>query len=298
MLEIQSTEKIIECDFGEQCHDTGNHQMTGSNDNRATTCATEEGCSEAKELHRKFRKLVEQLGESDERLESGSMIDIATGTNFADRSAAKRMAMMCALDAVSGFLSSEGIHSKALHQLWYDLQQLRLGVTPGALSAKKPQAGRRPDSFKVSELKGRMAGIARLRIASGELRNDAAAWVARKLRPPLASQLSSKPIEASTVKEWMDQYDCGANILDLFESEEKRRDFESCFAVPAAVDEDEDEESIDRRVRQWAFLRDHVPENKKGNSLAGLMGFMIQVYIGYHHPNFDRLLADLEEQWG
>jgi hypothetical protein len=272
--------------------------MTRSKVNRTTARSTEEDCSEAKELHRKFRKLAKELGEIDEQLESGSMIDIATGANFTDWSAAKRMAMMYAVDEVSVFLRSEGVHSKVLYQLWYDLQQLRLGRTPEALTAKKPQAGRKHDSFKVSELKGRIAGIARLRMASGELRDNAAAWVARKITPQLASKLSSKPIEVSTVKQWMDQYDCGADIVELFASEEKRKDFESCLGVPAAADEDEDEESIDRRVRMWAFLRDHVPENKKAksrNSLGGLIGFMIEVYLGSHQPNFNLLLADLEE---
>jgi hypothetical protein len=269
--------------------------MTRSKVNQTMARSTEEDCSEAKELHRKFMKLVKELGEIDEQLESGSMIDIATGANFTDWSAAKRMAMIYAVDAVNSFLAPE---SKALRLLWHDLQQLRLGRTPEALTAKEPQAGRKPDSFRVAGLKGRIAGLARLRMASGELRNDAAAWVARKITPQLASKLSSKPIEASTVKEWMDQYDCGADIVDLFASEEKRKDFESCLGAPAAADEDEDEESIDRRVRMWAFLRDHVPENKKAksrNSLAGVMGFMIEVYLGSYQPNFNLLLADLEE---
>jgi hypothetical protein len=248
------------------------------------------------ELHRKFRALVQELGEIDEQSESGSMIDTATGTNFSDPTAAKRMAMIYAVDAVRRFLTMERATSNVLHQLWLDLQQLRVGVASGALIAKKAPAGRKPDSPGLSELKGRIAGIARLRIASGQARNEAAAWVARKIPRGLASRLSSKPIEASTVKEWMDQFDCGANILEVFASEEKRKDFEFCFAAPTATDEDED--SVDRAVQQLAFLREHVPENKRRNAIAGMMGFMMEVYIGYragNGPNFDHLFADLEE---
>ena len=239
-------------------------------------------------VHRKFGALVQELKEIDQELQSGSMIDSATGTNFSDPSAAERMAAIYAVDAVQSFLMSEGACCKVLVRLSNDLQQLRFGVASGALTAVRPPAGRKGDAPAVSELKGRVAGIARLLIESGQLesgklesvRNRAAAWVARKIPARLASRLSSKPIEASTVKEWMDQYDCGANILDVFASEEKQKEFESCFAAATEVDGDEEEEkdAIDRTVRQWSFLREHVPEHKKHkrrNSLSGMLSVRI-----------------------
>jgi hypothetical protein len=269
--------------------------MARSKANPATAGSTAED-----ELHRKFGELVQKLSEIDGEIQSGSMIHIATGTNFSDPSAAKRMAMIYALDAVLSFLWSEGAYCKSLFQLSHDLQHLRFGVASGPLTAVKPRAGRKPDSHQLSTLKGRIAGIARLLIESGQSRNDAAAWVARKIPDRLADRLSSKPIEASTVKEWMDQCDCGAKILDVFASEEKQKEFETCFAA-AEMDGDEEEDAIDRRVRLWAFLREHVPEHKKhkrGNSISGMMGFMFEIWIGSlfgYRPNFDHLFADLEE---
>jgi hypothetical protein len=275
--------------------------MTRSTVAQTTLRSIVKDCSETADLHRKFGALVQELKEIDQDLQSGSMIDIAAGTNFSDPSAAERMAIIYAIDAVQSFLASEGAWCKVLFRLSHDLQQLRFGVASGSLTAVKPRAGRKGDAPAVSELKGRVAGIARLLIESGQSRNDAAAWIARKIPDRLADRLSSKPIEASTVKEWMDQYDCGANILDVFASEEKQREFESCFATPTEVDGAEEEDAIDRTVRLWAFLREHVPEHKKQkrrNSISGMKGFMIEIYIGSlfgYRPNFDHLFADLEE---
>jgi hypothetical protein len=251
------------------------------------------------ELHRKFRALIQELREIEEELESGSMIDVKTATNFTDRSAAERMAMIYAVDAVNRFLTLQGATCKILFQLSFDLQQLRFGVAAGPLSPERPLAGRKKDSPEISYLKGRIAGIARLQVKSGQPRNDAAAWIARKIPVRVASRLSSKPIKASTVKEWIDQYDCGANILDVFASQDKRKDFESCFPAPTGMGKDEDEDSCDRFARQLTFWGELVPEHKRRNSIPGIMGFMFEICEGYladgRPLNFAQLLADLEE---
>jgi hypothetical protein len=93
----------------------------------------------------------------------------------------------------------------------------------------------------------------------------------------------------------MEQYDCGAKIIDVFASEEKRKQFESCFAVPTAAEGEEDEVSLD--LTRMDLLRECVPENRRRNSVFGLMGF-IMVYIDYldgNQPKFNHLFADLEE---
>jgi hypothetical protein len=249
------------------------------------------------ELHRKVKALVQELREIEEELESGSMIDVKTATSFSDRSAAERMAMIEAVDAVRRFLTSEGARCKILYQLWLDLQQLRFGVASGALTPKV-LAGRKKDSPEVSFLKGRIAGIARLAMTSGQSRNDAAAWVARKIPARLESRLSSNAINASTVKEWIDQYDCGANFLEVFASEETRKDFASCFPAPTETGKDEDKDTGDRAARQLTFLRELVPQHKRRNSMHGTMGFIFQIsaYLADGRPpNFDHLLADLEQ---
>jgi hypothetical protein len=194
------------------------------------------------------------------------------------------------------FLASEGARSEILDELLHDLRQLRFGVASGALTPKV-LAGRKKDSPEVSFLKGRIAGIARLQMMSGQSRDYAAAWVARKIPTGLESQLSSKAIKASTVKEWIEQYDCGvANILKVFSSEEKVKDFESCFRAPGTGKDDDD--SSDRFVRQLTFLRELVPENKRRNSFRGIQGFIFQISAYFADgcpPNLDHLLTDLEE---
>jgi hypothetical protein len=251
------------------------------------------------ELHREFSKFVRALGEIDEELKSGAMVDIVAGKNFSDQCAAERMAMMYAVDAVNHFLASQGINCKILHQLWLDLQQVRLGSAVGRLTPK-PRAGRKKDSCEVAYLKGRIAGIARLKMTSGQSRDDAAAWVARKIPAGLASQLSSKPIEKSTVKEWIDQYDCGADLIEVLASDEKRKVFESCFPAPTETGKDDDEDPCEREAQRLISLRELVPQHKRRNSISGLVGFMSEIYAasvadGYR-PNFDHLLTDLEER--
>ena len=183
------------------------------------------------------------------------------------------MAAIDALGAVNCFVMRDGFFCSVLYQLRLDLMELRFGVATPLLTPPKVPAGRKQDTPSVSELKGRIAGIARLQMASGQSRDrGAAAWVARKITSGLASRISSKPfVKASAVKEWMDRYDCGVKILDMFARKDEREAFASLFFVPAAPDKD----FIDRVMQQLQFMREHVPENKRRNSIHGTLGFMI-----------------------
>jgi hypothetical protein len=253
--------------------------------------------SKRQKLYRDFTALVRELADIDAQLEAGSLIDVATGEKLSDPSAAERSAAISALDAVNYFLNSERIHCRILYQLHIYLNELRFGITTAVLRPPKPRGGRKQDSAEVSTLKGGIAAIARLQMASGQSRDQAAAWVARKISSALASRLSSKPfIKAGAVKEWIDRYDCGAKILEMFTRDDERKAFESCFPVSTAADED----STDRYLRQMEFLRDHVPENKRCNPMHGVRGFMIVLHSGAlylaegYRPNFDHLFTDLE----
>jgi hypothetical protein len=262
-----------------------------------------EATSKKQKLYREFRALTRALADIEVELESGGIIDNATGESFSDPSAAERWAMIFALDAVNRFLLFQGIHSRLLYQLGIDLDALRFGIASPLLTPLRARAGRKQDSRVVSELKGRIARIARLQMASGQSRDHAAAWAARKITPALASRLSSKQvIQASAVKEWMDRYDCGTKILDMFARNDGREAFESCFLVSNAADEG----TTNRFIRQMEFLRQHVPENKRLNPIHGLLGFMIEAYSGalhfahlvegHHQPNFNQLFIDLERR--
>jgi hypothetical protein len=76
-------------------------------------------------------------------------------------------------------------------------------------------------------------------------------------------------------------------------------DFESCFPAPTETGKDEDKDPCDLFAGQLAFLRDLIPEHKRRNSTPGIMGFMVEICEGYladgRPPNFDHLLADLDE---
>jgi hypothetical protein len=246
-----------------------------------------------RKLYHNFRTLVGELADIDAQLKSGSLIDTSTGKNFSDPAAAERLAMIYTLDALRCFLNSQGFYCDILFDLSHYLMDLRHGRTAASLTANKARAGRKHDSPEISHLKGRIAGIARLQMTLGQTREAATAWVARKIPSELASRLSSKPIEVSSVKEWMERYDCGGKILDMFASGEGRKAFESCLDGPAAG-----EDRIDHVVRVTEFVREHAPKNKRSNSF-GVLGFMFEVYIGAslfaegYQPDVASLLADV-----
>jgi hypothetical protein len=250
--------------------------------------------SKGRNLYRNFRTLAGKLTDIDAQLKSGSLSDTSTGKNSSDPAAAERLAMIHTLDALRHFLISEGFYCDILGDLSCYLMELRHGCTAAPLTANKARAGRKHDSPEISHLKGRIAGIARLQMALGQKREAAITWVARKISSELASRLSSKPIEVSTVKEWMDRCDCGGKILDMFASNEGRKAFEACLDGPTAG-----EDRIDHVVRLTEFVREHAPENRRSNPI-GVLGFMLEVYIGTsyfaegHQPDLDSLLADVE----
>jgi hypothetical protein len=198
----------------------------------------------------------------------------------------ERTAMIYALWSVERFLRTLGYHGGVLYQLHLDLGALKHGVTAPALQADKKAAGRKPDSADVQELKGRVAGIARLQMALGMSRHDAAAWVARNIPRELASRLSSKSvITTRAVKEYMDLYDCGPKLLTKFEHPREREAFEVIFDRTRRSDNNH------FPIEQIRFLRAQVPPKKMDmyrdrdrdrgiNRLGGLFGFAFQMYIG------------------
>jgi hypothetical protein len=54
-------------------------------------------------------------------------------------------------------------------------------------------------------------------------------------------------------------------------------------------------------AKLYGFMREHVPANKRRNSIYGALGFMIEIYsgaldlaAGHGQPNFNQLFIDLE----
>ena len=79
------------------------------------------------------------------------------------RSITERTAMIYALSSVEDFLRSLGYPGSILYQLYIDLRGLERGSTAPTLKANKKAAGRPPESMDVKQLKGMLAGIARLK---------------------------------------------------------------------------------------------------------------------------------------
>jgi hypothetical protein len=221
--------------------------------------------SKKQRIYREARHLVECLADIDMQVKAGKLPE--------------RTAMIYALWSVEDFLRLLGYHGGVLYQLHLDLGALKHSVTTPTLKADKKAAGRKPDSIHVQELKGRLAGIARLQMSLGMSRHGAAVWVARNIPSELASRLSSKSfITTRAVKEYMDQYDCGPKLLTKFEQSRERQAFE-----------DRTRRSDDNHfpTEQIKFLRAQVPPKKMDmhrrrgtNPLGGLFGFAFQIYIG------------------
>jgi len=215
-------------------------------------------------------------------------------------SAAERSAMIDALWEVERFL---GFPGSVLYQLKIYLHELDYGITATALKANKKPEGRKKDSPDVQELKGRLAGIARLQMEAGMSRENAAAWVSRKIPVELASRLSSKSfITTRAVKEYMDLYDWGTRVVKKFEQLSEREEFACAFSFPA----EKGDSSDDRFFRQIEFFRSYAParkirmyKRKKLHPVSGEFGFMMQIYLaascraeGYE-PSCMEFLKDL-----
>lgn len=115
------------------------------------------------QIYREAQQLVENLADLEIREKACNLPE--------------REAMIHALWWVDSFLHSLGYHGGVLYWLRRDLWGLEKGITAPTLKANKKKAGRKPDSSHIQELKGKLAGIARLQMAQGMSRNDAAAWL-------------------------------------------------------------------------------------------------------------------------
>jgi hypothetical protein len=264
--------------------------------------------------HREFKELADSLA----AINRGEEITEPAPTKAsADRGAAK-----AALDAVLKFLHRPG-HKISVRQRFdsaavlyrhrIDLDALDHGITPLALKAERKKGGRKRDSAIVQQLKGSLAGIARLQMESGLSRRAAAALVARRIPRPLASRLSSKGfITSRTVLQYMDQYDCGATLLKKFEQPSEREKFKTIFGYR----EGNDDGSLRQfraegrhLLRQINFLKENTPKRKlsgyrkgvwkQANPLTALFGFAREMHLvasaraeGYW-PSCDDLFEDL-----
>jgi hypothetical protein len=147
-----------------------------------------------------FSDLVEALEEIDEQYSRNAM-------GLPDQ-AAELASATFSLAKVSHFLRIR-YWSRSLDRLQAALLQLIFGGPAAAMLEPlniQGRRGRRPDVPSIQSVKGALAGIMYGQQATGMSRQEAAAWIADNISPKLASRISSKPITARMVEEWLDRY--------------------------------------------------------------------------------------------
>lgn len=155
----------------------------------------------------RLQQEVRRLARSLNTINSYDYRDVASNEGSAQRRAA-----IDALEAITGFLRSQGIASFPVFQIVYALRATEFLNRVPAIFAPARGAGRKPATQFAQALKGWFAGMAYAQMQSGMKREQAASWVARKIPSTLSCQLSGKPIRSSTIKEWMDHYGCNARL--------------------------------------------------------------------------------------
>jgi hypothetical protein len=148
-----------------------------------------------------------------------------------DSATADRRAAIAALTVVQDFLRDQGIISAVLFNLKLELKAVeRAGETRPLFTPASTRPGRKPDDIIVQILKGWIAGLTYVRMLFGEPREQAAKWMARQIPEALSRRVSSKPIIASTVKEWMYQSGCTLQIRRELRLKSVQNNFHTYFA--------------------------------------------------------------------
>lgn len=164
-------------------------------------------------LNSKFENLVRELAAVDKNEPPASSELFGHTEPAPDKASADRRAAISALDSVFHFLDrTRHFHSRVLYSLRIHLKNIENGSKTQEMFEPSLTAGRKSDGSHLQSLKGYFAGMAFVQMESGMSREQATSWVARNIPPDLSSQISSKPIRSSTVKEWMNQYGTTSRI--------------------------------------------------------------------------------------
>jgi hypothetical protein len=162
-------------------------------------------------LSSKLENLVRELATVDKD-EPPSPNELFVHTE-PDAASAERRAAISALDSVFHFLvRTRHFHSRVIYSLRIHLKNIENGSKTPEMFEPSLTAGRKSDGSHLQSLKGYFAGMAFVQMASGMSREQATSWVARKIPSDLTSQISSRPVRSSTVKEWMNQYGTTSKI--------------------------------------------------------------------------------------
>ena len=116
-------------------------------------------------------------------------------------------ACICALEAVIEFLADRVVSRNLVH-LRSALLEIAAGASPAAMFQPEEHGrrGRRVDAPLVVKAKGMLAGRCKCSRCLGMSRQEAAEWIVRNVSPKLATRISSKPLTARMVEEWLDRF--------------------------------------------------------------------------------------------
>jgi hypothetical protein len=134
------------------------------------------------------------------------------------------------------------------------------------------EKGRKSDNKFVQALKGRLAGMAYVKMQSGMPREQAASWVARNVPSFIARKISSKLIRPSTVKQWMHQYGCNTRIRRHLQSLTTQEELWNFVKTPGRMREHKDLNfgqlnclSMIFTRREWLANREPIPFQEISN---------------------------------
>jgi hypothetical protein len=119
--------------------------------------------------------------------------------------AIERVLAIHALSGVIRFLELRS-PSEMLRLLLKALDDVDSGGHPGMFVSESKLRKRPADIAVGQQIKGVLAGLARVKREEGMSRDDAASWIARNIAPEMQRKLSKKPITGRTVREWLDRY--------------------------------------------------------------------------------------------
>lgn len=173
-----------------------------------------------RQLPLEFKKLAESLHAIDRAEEPYSYLDESP-----DETTYNRRTTIVALRQIQNFLCSQRVISLALFDLIFDLEAVEFPGETRPIFRPAHKSGRKLDDKVVQGLKGTFAGIAYAQMLGSMSREQAVSWTARNIPPSIARRISSNPIYASTIKEWVAQYGCNTRIRRELKSATRRNEF-------------------------------------------------------------------------
>ncbi len=117
----------------------------------------------------------------------------------------ERVCAVYALFGIQQFIAGRA-PSEVLGVLSNSLNEIESGTRPAMFEPDSRPRKRPNDSVMLQQVKGALAGSARLKQSEGMPREGAVNWIARNIAPELQRKISKKPLTGRTIREWLERY--------------------------------------------------------------------------------------------